>query len=140
MQTVITQKVEEKEYTHDLHKICGSPVITVTHSTQNPHLIPIFSLCFCRARSAIDCDANWTYASPEARPISSANRAIPLGTICIPVNPHINPQNITINPTHLSQQSLHYTAQSLQILVRFNLQCSFAISELQSFASDSASG
>lgn len=69
-----------------------------SHSTHNPHLSPIFSLCFCRARSAVCCDANWTYASPEARPMSSANRAIPLGTICIPVNPHKNPQNITINP------------------------------------------
>lgn len=104
---------KKEEYTCDLHKICGTPVTAVAHSTHNPHLIPIFSLCFCRARSAIDCDANWTYASPEARPISSANRAIPLGTICIPVNPHTNPQNITINPTSLSQQSANYITQSL---------------------------
>ena len=99
-----TDRRKKQEYTNDLHKIRGTPIIGVAQSTHNPHLIPIFSLCFCSARSAIDCDANWTYASPEARPISSANRAIPLGTICIPVNPHTNPQNITVSPTSLSQQ------------------------------------
>jgi len=124
-------------YTY-LHKICGTPVIAVAHSTHNPHLIPIFSLCFCRARSAIDCDANWTYASPEARPWSSANRAIPLGTICIPVT-HTSTHKIS----PLTQHTFHnnyctqYTAGTSRLALadivatladfyHLCLQCSFA--------------
>ena len=56
-------------------------------STPTAHLWPIVSLCFCRARSMRDWEANWTKASPVVRPSWSVRIVIPFGTISNPVNP-----------------------------------------------------